>query len=94
MKRTVRLAWGSGGSASRTHVRAGSPRTGAATLPEAYDRRVTIVIVLFAVVVVLAAVTAWVAVGAQRSRVPKGDEEWLRKVRAEYRPPPDDDWDD
>lgn len=54
----------------------------------------TIVIVLFVIVVVLAAVTAWLVVGAQKSRVPKGDEEWLRKVQAEHRPPPDDDWDD
>lgn len=54
----------------------------------------TIVIVLLVLVVVLAAVTAWLAVGAQKSRVRKGDEEWLRKVQAEHRPPPDDDWDD
>lgn len=54
----------------------------------------TIVIVLLLIVVVLAAVTAWLAVGAQKSRVPKGDEEWLRKVQAEHRPPPDDDSDD
>jgi uncharacterized membrane protein affecting hemolysin expression len=72
----------------------GSPGTGAATLSEAYDQPVTIVIVLLVLVVVLAAVTVWLAVGAQRSRVPKSDEEWLRKVQAEHRPPPEDDWDD
>lgn len=54
----------------------------------------TIVIVLLVLVVVLAAVTAWLAIGAQKSRIPKGDEEWLRRVQAEHRPLPDDDSDD